>query len=202
LPKLLIGTNNVGKLAEFRALLADCGWELVSPPEVGVEMDVGEAGRTYSENARIKALAFCEASGLPTLADDSGLEVDALGGEPGPLHHAHGWDGENNDERLRILLSNLKDVPPEKRTARFRIAVAVVFPDGRIYEEEGVCEGLIARQRSGFYGFGYDPIFYLPEKQKTFAQLSVEEKNEVSHRARAARALAPQLQTLAMQTGE
>jgi XTP/dITP diphosphohydrolase len=202
LPKLLIGTNNVGKLAEFRSLLADCGWELVSPPEAGIELQVGEGGRTYSENARIKALAFCEASGLPTLADDSGLEVDALDGEPGPLHHIRGWDGDNNDERLRLLLDHLKDVPEEKRTAHFRIVLAVVFPDGRILEEEATCQGLISRQRSGIYGFGYDPIFYLPEKGKTFAQLTTDEKNEVSHRARAARAIGGRLRALATQTGE
>lgn len=199
LNKLLIGTNNVGKLAEFRALLADSGWEVVSPPDVGIELNVGEAGRTYSENARIKALAFCEASGLPTLADDSGLEVDALDGEPGPLHHIRGWDGDNNDERLRILLAHLEDVPPERRTARFRIVIAVVFPDGRVIEEEATCEGLIADERSGSLGFGYDPVFYLPEKGKTFAQLSMQEKNEVSHRSRAARAIAARLKKLAAQ---
>lgn len=197
LNKLLIGTNNVGKLAEFRALLADCGWELVSPPEAGIEIEVREAGRTYSENARIKALAFAEASGLPALADDSGLEVDALGGEPGPLHHEKGWDGANNDERIRILLSRLEGVPPDKRTARFRIVLAVVFPDGRIIEEESTCEGLIAEQRSGHHGFGYDPVFIVPELGKTFAQLSMEEKNRLSHRAKAARALAERLKHLA-----
>lgn len=197
MPRLLLATNNPGKVREFRALLGDCGWELVTPGEVGISLGVAETGATYAENARIKARAFAEASGLPALADDSGLEVDALGGEPGPLHHAKGWDGANDAERIELLLSHLASVPSEQRTARFRIVLSLALARVESIEVEGTCEGLIGMEPVGTGGFGYDPVFFLPERRKTMAELSFQEKNEVSHRARAARALCPQLQALA-----
>jgi XTP/dITP diphosphohydrolase len=182
-PPLLIATNNPGKVTEFRDLLNDCGWEVIAPPDIGISVDVDEIGSTYAENARLKAQAFCEASGLPAIADDSGLEVDALGGEPGPLHHVRGWDGRDNAERIQILLDALKDVPEEERTGRFFSVIVVVMPDGRVIEEQGVIEGTIAREPAGSNGWGYDPVFLLPGRGLTMAQLSDGEKNRVSHRA-------------------
>ena len=185
--RLLIASNNKGKIAEFRALLAGCGWELLTPAEIGLDLEVRETGQTYAENARIKARAFAEASGLPALADDSGLEVDALGGEPGPLHHLRGWDGGSNAERIAILLERLKG--QANRRARFRAVIVVAFPDGREIQAEGSCEGVIADTPAGDLGFGYDPVFFLSEKGRTMAELPPNEKNRMSHRARAAQSI-------------
>jgi XTP/dITP diphosphohydrolase len=178
-------------------LLSGCGWEVVSPSEAGVLVDVLEDGATYSDNARIKAQAFAQASSLAALADDSGLEVDALNGEPGALHHLNGWDGRDNDERIRILLEAMKDVPPERRTGRFRSVIAVVLPDGRVFEEEGVVEGLVSMAPSGEHGWGYDPVFILPERGVTLAELPEVEKNRVSHRGLAAAKMRERLKDLA-----
>jgi XTP/dITP diphosphohydrolase len=196
-PLLLIASNNPGKAAEFRALLAGTGWQVVTPADVGLVLEVGEEGASYRENALLKARAFAEASGLPSLADDSGLEVDALGGEPGPLHHVRGWDGRDNEERIAILLRALAGVPPERRTARFRAVIVVAHPDGRIIDAEGACEGVIAPEPRGEGGFGYDPVFLLPELGLTMAELSPEEKNRHSHRAAAVRGLRQGLTALA-----
>jgi XTP/dITP diphosphohydrolase len=196
-PRLVIATNNPGKVSEFRDLLNGCGWQIVSPAEVGVSIDVEESGSTYAENARIKAEAFAKASGMAALADDSGLEVDALGGEPGALHHLHGWDGRDNDERIRILLDAMKSVPLEQRRARFRSVIVVVLPDGRVIEEEGVCEGLVTAAPVGENGWGYDPVFLLPERGVTMAQLPESEKNRVSHRGIAAAKVRERLRALA-----
>ena len=181
-PKLVIATNNPGKVAEFRDLLAGCGWQVLSPADAGVAIEVDENGSTYAENARIKAQAFCEATGLPAIADDSGLEVDALDGEPGPLHHVKGWDGEDNDERIQILMASLQSVPAEKRTGRFKSVIVVAMPDGREIEEQGLVEGAIAFEPSGSYGWGYDPVFLLPGRGITMAELPDMEKNRISHR--------------------
>jgi XTP/dITP diphosphohydrolase len=196
LPRLLIATNNPGKVDEFRALLAGCGWQIVAPDDLGLTLDVDETGETYLENALIKAEAFSHASGLAALADDSGLEVDALGGEPGALHHVHGWDGRNQAERIQILLDALRSVPPGARTARFRAVLVVVQPDGSVIQEEGACEGVIALSPSGSQGFGYDPVFYLPALDRTMAQLNSGAKNRVSHRALAAEKLRERLKEL------
>ncbi len=196
LPRLVIATNNPGKVDEFRELLAGCGWQVVAPSELGLSLEVDETGSTYLENALIKAEAFSHASGVAALADDSGLEVDALNGEPGALHHLHGWDGQDQAERIQILLDALKNVPPETRTARFRAVLAVVLPDGRVVQEEGVCEGVIALSPSGSQGFGYDPVFYLPILDQTMAELSLEAKNRLSHRAVAAEKLRARLREL------
>jgi len=182
-PHLLIATNNPGKVVEFRDLLEGCGWEVVAPAEGGVSIDVDETGKTYAENARIKAQAFCRASGLPAIADDSGLEVDALGGDPGPLHHLHGWDGNNDAERIQILLDAMKDVPAGERTGRFYSVIVVALPDGGDIEEQGVIEGTMALAPVGTSGWGYDPLFILPDRGVTLAQLSEAQKNRVSHRA-------------------
>jgi XTP/dITP diphosphohydrolase len=184
-PRLLIATSNAGKVSEFQGLLVGCGWEVVAPADIGLNLEVDETGLSYAENARIKAEAFAQASGMAALADDSGLEVDALNGEPGALHHVHGWDGQDPAERIEILRDALKDVPPARRTARFRAVIVVVMPDGRSVQEEGACEGLIADMPRGEGGFGYDPVFLLPDG-RTMAELSEAEKNRVSHRAVAA----------------
>jgi XTP/dITP diphosphohydrolase len=196
-PKLLIASSNPGKTIEFRELLAGCGWEILSPVDIGLTLDVEETGATYAENARLKAEAFCAASGLASLADDSGLEVDALNGEPGALHHLKGWDGLNDKERIDILLRAMKDVPEGRRTARFRSYMLLVTPTGERLETEGTREGVIATEATGSEGFGYDPVFYLPELGRTMAQLSRAEKNAVSHRGLAAALMRDRLAALA-----
>jgi XTP/dITP diphosphohydrolase len=195
-PRLLIASNNLDKVAELRDLLGDCGWEVVSPADLGISVEVDETGTTYAENARLKAEAFSRASGLAALADDSGLEVDALDGEPGPLHHVSGWDGRDQAERIQILLTAMLEVPRSRRGGRFRAVTVLVLPDGRVVEEQGACEGVIATKPAGEGGFGYDPVFVLPGGQ-TMAQLSTEEKNRVSHRGVAARKMAERLRELA-----
>lgn len=196
-PRLVIATNNPDKVNELRALLGDCGWEVLAPADLGVALEVEETGTTYAANARLKAEAFSRATGLPAVADDSGLEVEALDGEPGPMHHTAGWDGRDQAERIQILLTAMLEVPKSRRKARFRAVIVLVMPDGRVFEEEGVCEGTIATSPSGTGGFGYDPVFVLPDRGVTMAELSPEEKNEVSHRGIAARKMAARLRELA-----
>ena len=186
-PPLLLATNNPGKAAEFRELLADAGWELVTPRDINLHLEVEESGGDYAENAKIKAATFAKASGLVALADDSGLEVDALGGAPGPLSARFGGEGIDDEKRVVLLLERLAGVPPEKRSARFRCLIAVARPDGQVYLFEGRCEGRVAEAPRGENGFGYDPVFMLPERGLTLAELPSQEKNAVSHRGRAAR---------------
>jgi XTP/dITP diphosphohydrolase len=186
-PRLLLATNNPGKAAEFRELLADADWELVTPRDIGLQLNVEESGRDYAENAKIKAATFAKASGLVALADDSGIEVDALGGAPGPLSARFGGEGIGDEGRVALLLERLAGVPPEKRSARFRCLIAVAKPDGEANLFEGQCEGRVAEAPRGESGFGYDPVFLLPERGLTLAELPPQEKNAVSHRGRAAR---------------
>ncbi len=185
--KLLLATNNRGKRREWRALLAGLPVELLLPTEVGLTLEVEEHGSTYAENALLKARAFAAASGLPSLADDSGLEVDALGGAPG-IRSARYVSG-SDEVRYQTLLAALSDVPEAQRTARFRCVAALVTPDGQEFLAEGVCEGRITFAPQGSGGFGYDPIFWLPGYGCTMAELPPEEKDRISHRARAAQAL-------------
>lgn len=187
MPKLLLATNNRGKVAEFRQLLEGCGWELVTPAEIGLALEVEETGQTYAENATMKAEAYARASGLVTLADDSGLEVDALGGRPGSLSARYAGPDRTDRERVETLLQELAGVPDERRTARFRAAIAIADPDGGVELVEGLVEGRIAREPQGANGFGYDPVFLLPDRGKTAAELPPEEKNVISHRGVAAR---------------
>ena len=186
-PRLLIATNNLGKVAEFRRLLDACGWELVTPADIGLELEVEEAGQTYAENATIKAEAYAKASGLVTLADDSGLEVHALGGRPGPLSARYAGPDRTDGERVQALLQELTGVPDDKRTARFRCVIAIAAPEGRVELVEGKVEGRIAHEPRGENGFGYDPVFLLPDRGVTTAELPPDEKNAVSHRGAAAR---------------
>ncbi|HUS83148.1 MAG TPA: RdgB/HAM1 family non-canonical purine NTP pyrophosphatase [Dehalococcoidia bacterium] len=186
MPRLLIATNNAGKLAEYGALLQGCGWELVAPADLGLDLSVEETGPDYATNARIKAEAFARASGLLTLADDSGLEVDALGGRPGPLSARYAGPSQTDEMGVDLLLEQMKDVPPERRQARFRCVIVLAGPGGAVRFAEGECPGVITNEPSGHHGFGYDPIFYLPELGRTMAELTADEKNAISHRSRAA----------------
>ena len=194
--KLLLATNNQGKLRELRAILADLPLELVTPADIRLELDVPEDGSTYAENASKKALAFALASGLTALADDSGLEVDALDGAPG-LYSARysSKPGASDADRRAFLLQNLRG-QPRPWSARFRATVAVAGPEGSVQIVEGTCEGEIIPEERGAGGFGYDPIFLLPELGKTMAELPEETKNRLSHRARAVQAAKPILMRL------
>jgi XTP/dITP diphosphohydrolase len=185
-PELLLATNNKGKVVEFQDLLKNIPFELVTPAQLGLKLEVEESGRTYEENARIKALAFAEASGLLTLADDSGLEVDALNGEPGIRSSRYAGENARDGGKINYLLSKIKDVPLEKRTACFRCVICIASPDTKVEFCYGECRGIITLAPSGDQGFGYDPIFYFPEFKKTMAELPMDIKNNISHRARAA----------------
>ncbi len=194
--KILIATNNRGKLGEFQALLGDLGEALVTPADLGLALEVDETGATYAENAALKARAFSQASGLICLADDSGLEVDALGGQPGLYsHRIAAWPGASDADRRRALLARLAG-QPEPWTACFRCVVALARPEpagaGPLLRfAEGVCPGQIIPHEQGENGFGFDPIFWLPEVGRTMAQLTMDEKNRLSHRARATLAARP-----------
>jgi len=186
MPRLLLASNNPGKAAEYRRLLAGAPYRLVTPPEIGLELCVAESGKSFEENAILKATSYAAASGLLTIADDSGLEVDALGGEPGVLSARYAGEKAGDTERNAFLLSRLKRIPMERRQARFRCVIALASPKGLIGTVSSEVEGLIALEPGGRHGFGYDPIFYLPELSNTMAELPPEEKNNISHRARAA----------------
>jgi XTP/dITP diphosphohydrolase len=197
--RLVLASTNPHKIAEFRALLAGAPFEILSPADLGVTVQVEETGDTFDENAILKALAYAEATGLLALADDSGLEIDALGGAPG-VHSAR-WAGVNTsyEERFRLLEQRLAGIPDEQRTARYRCAIALAEPAPRgLYAVvSGTLEGRIARTPRGSEGFGYDPVFSLPERGKTVGELTAAEKNSISHRARAAAAAQPLLARLA-----
>ncbi|MCZ6866125.1 MAG: XTP/dITP diphosphatase [Dehalococcoidia bacterium] len=186
--KLLLATRNPSKARELAQLLGELPFKLISLEEAGISETVEETGSTFEENAVIKAKAYVSLSGLLTLADDSGLEVDALGGRPGVLSARYGSPELSDEERLDLLLQELKDVPWEKRTARFRCVIALAWPSGEVRTVEGIVEGVIQYKPEGFNGFGYDPIFHLPDRCCTTAQLPTTEKNLISHRGQAARA--------------
>ena len=192
--RLLIATNNAHKVAEFRRLLDNDALDLVTPADLGLDLDVDETGDTFEENARIKARAFRDASGLPALADDSGIEVDALDGRPGVRSARYGGPGLDDEGRVRLLLRELDGLPPERRACRYRVVLVLAWPGGREQLAEGVCEGAVAEEPSGANGFGYDPVFHIPALGKTVAELAPSEKDALSHRAQAARRIAPLLQ--------
>jgi XTP/dITP diphosphohydrolase len=183
--KLLIATHNQGKVREYRELLAELPLAVTYLDAEGISQEVEETGATMEENARLKAREYAQISGLWTWADDSGLEVDALGGEPGVYSARYAGEGASDADRYRRLLDALTGVPWDHRTARFRCAVALATPAGDMRVAEGVCEGVIAFGPTGTNGFGYDPVFYMPEHGATMAELPPETKNQVSHRARA-----------------
>ena len=185
--KLLLATNNPGKIRELAALLRDTPFVVTTPNEEGIVLDVEETGSTFEDNATLKAAAFAQASGLCALADDSGLEVDALGGEPGVYSARYAGPGATDQELVRYLLDKLEDIEWEKRSARFRSVVALAHPNGEVRLFEGACEGIVAFEPRGARGFGYDPIFYIPALGRHLAELDMDEKNGVSHRGMATR---------------
>ena len=198
--QLLIATNNQGKIRELQELLKETGLELLTPAHIGLDLDVIEDGGTYAENASKKAVAFARASGLISLADDSGLEVDALDGAPGLYSARYGSPDGNgvklsDAERRAFLVQNLQN-KPRPWTARFRATIAIAVPNAETHLAEGFCEGEIIPEERGTGGFGYDPIFLLSELGKTMAELSMDEKNRLSHRARAVRNAEQILETL------
>jgi XTP/dITP diphosphohydrolase len=195
-PRLLLGTNNRAKVREYRSLLPDVPYRLVTLREQGLEINVDEAGESLEENACLKATIVARESGLLTLADDSGLEVDALGGEPGRLSARYAGENASDADRVSYLLRRLQGVPWERRTARFRCIIALASPEGKVELCSGECSGYIAYAPRGEQGFGYDPIFYLPELDKMMAELTLAQKNKVSHRGRAARQVPQALKKL------
>jgi XTP/dITP diphosphohydrolase len=207
--KLLVATNNPGKVQEYEELLADVPLPreieiaITFPGQEGLTLEVDETGETFEENARLKALAFARASGLLTLADDSGLEVDALGGAPGVRSARYGGPLADDVDRYRKLLAALSEVPADRRSARFRCVVALALPDGKVYTVDGVCEGEIGFAPRGEHGFGYDPVFVVAGYGgRTMAELAPEVKNQISHRARAVAAARPVLiRLLSTQSG-
>lgn len=191
---LLLASNNAGKLREVGALLADL--RVVSPADLGIELDVEETGQTFAANAELKARAYAAASGYIALADDSGLEVDALGGTPGVRSARYGAPDLDDEGRYLQLLSELQSYPePSQRIARFRCAISAISPDGRQCRAEGTCEGLIAQSPTGSNGFGYDPVFFVPNHNATMAQLDAATKNSLSHRGQALAVVIPLLKS-------
>jgi len=184
--KLLIATNNTGKLGEYHSLLAGISFQLVSLAQAGINADVEETGSTFEQNATLKANEYAAMSSLMTLADDSGLKVDALDGEPGVYSARYAGEEATDADRLNYLLAKIADVPWKKRTARFVCVIAISIPGQQIKLCYGTCDGYITYEPKGTNGFGYDPIFYFPELDKTMAELTFEEKNGVSHRGKAA----------------
>lgn len=185
--KMLIGTGNKGKIKEIREILGDTGLELVTPAELGLSLDIPETGDTYKANARIKAKAYAKASGMLSLADDSGLEVDALEGAPGIYSARFSPKAGASDADRRVYLLEQLAGKPQPWTARFRCVVVVIDPDGDEYIFEGVCEGEIVPEERGDGGFGYDPIFLVAGFGQTMAELSPAMKNGISHRGVAVR---------------
>ena len=182
--KVILASKNAHKLEELSAILGQLGFEIALESEYGLDIEVEETGTTFEENSLLKAEAVMKASGLPVLADDSGLMVDVLHGAPGVYSARYGH--KNSDaERVEYLLENMKNVPDKERTAKFVCVITCLWPDGRKIVARGECPGRILHEVHGSNGFGYDPVFYVPEKGKTFAELLAEEKNAISHRARA-----------------
>lgn len=182
--KVILASKNPHKLTELSAILSQHGFEIALESEYGLDIDVDETGTTFEENSLLKAEAVMKASGLPVLADDSGLMVDALNGAPGVYSARYGHKSSDG-ERTAFLLENMKDVPDDKRTAKFVCVITCLWPDGRKIVARGECPGVITREVHGKNGFGYDPVFYLPELGMTYAELPSEQKNAISHRARA-----------------
>ena len=184
---LLLATTNSHKVEEYSAIFADLPFTLLSLTGLQLDLDVEETGTTFQENATLKALAYTHASGMLSLADDSGLEIDALGGAPGIYSARFAGPDTSYEERFRIILEQLRGLPVAQRSARFRCVITLADPSGYHRSVEGVLEGVIADAPRGVHGFGYDPIFLVPELGKTTAELTPEHKNRISHRGHAAR---------------
>lgn len=190
---MIFATGNAGKMKEIRMIMADTGMEVLSMKEAGIEIDIEENGSTYEENALIKARAVAALADTLVLADDSGLEVDWLDREPGVLSARYMGEDTLYSVKNANIIGRLEGVPDEKRTARFVCAIAAVFPDGRELTVRAAIEGRIGYEEKGSNGFGYDPIFYVPGLRKTTAELTEEEKNQVSHRGKALRLMKEEL---------
>ena len=191
--KFVLATHNPGKLKEMSDILARFGVEVVSPGDLGITVDVEETGTTFAENAMLKAKAICAAAKLPAIADDSGLCVDALNGGPGVYSARYGGGGLDDKGRYTLLLNNMRG--QTTRAAHFTCSIACAFPNGDTLTAEGRCDGTIAFAPMGEGGFGYDPVFFVPEKAKTFGQLTAEEKSTISHRGKALKSFAEKLET-------
>jgi XTP/dITP diphosphohydrolase len=185
MPKLLLATSNPGKIREYRFLLDGLGYGITTLTEEGITKIVTESGNNYEQNARLKAITYAKLSQFTALADDSGLEVDALNGEPGIKSARFAGEAATDEEKVSLLLDKLNGIPWEKRTARFKCVIAIAIPGGRVELCHGECNGMIAFEAKGEKGFGYDPIFFLPDIGKTMAELPFDMKNQISHRARA-----------------
>jgi XTP/dITP diphosphohydrolase len=196
MPKLLLATSNPGKIREYRALLDGLGYEITTLAEEGITKVVTESHNSYEQNARLKALSSAELSQLLSLADDSGLEVDALNGEPGIKSARFAGKAATDADRVDLLLARLNGVPWERRTACFKCVIAIATPEGQCQICRGECRGMITLAPSGRNGFGYDPVFLFPELGKTLAELPLKTKNQVSHRARASQEARQILQRL------
>ena len=191
--KFVLASHNPGKLKEMSAILEDLGVEVVLPSQMGVDAEVEETGETFEANALLKAKAVCQAAGLPAIADDSGLCVDALGGAPGVYTARYGGEGLTDAQRYTLLLNALRG--QTNRAAHFVSVVACAFPNGDTLTAEGRCDGTIAFAPMGTDGFGYDPVFFVPELRKTFAQMDGTEKASISHRGKALQAFCKELAT-------
>ena len=191
--KFVLATHNPGKLKEMSDILARFGVEVVSPGDLGITVDVEETGTTFAENAMLKAKSICAAAKLPAIADDSGLCVDALNGGPGVYSARYGGEGLDDKGRYTLLLNNMRG--QTTRAAHFTCSIACAFPNGDTLTAEGRCDGTIAFAPMGEGGFGYDPVFFVPEKAKTFGQLTAEEKSTISHRGKALKSFAEKLET-------
>lgn len=191
--KLIFATGNENKMKEIRMILGDLDYEILSMKEAGIDVDIVEDGKTFEENATIKATAISKIANCLVLADDSGLEVDYMDKQPGIMSAR--WMGEDTSYRIKNqkIIETLEGVPDENRTARFVCAIAAAFPDGHVVTKRGTIEGIIGYEERGENGFGYDPIFFLPEYGKTTAELSPEEKNKISHRGQALRMIRSEL---------
>ena len=187
MPKLLLATYNPGKIREYCLLFQDIGYRITTLLEQGISKLVIEQGNSYEQNARLKVATFARLSQLITLADDSGLEVDALGGKPGIFSARFSGKDATDTDKMSALLDRLKSIPWEKRTAHFKCVIAIATPEGKLELCHGECHGMIAFEPKGENGFGYDPVFFLPEWSKTMAEIPLEIKNQISHRAQAAK---------------
>jgi len=196
MPKLLLATSNPGKIREYRFLMDSLGYQITTLAEEGIAKIVTESGSNYEQNARSKALTYAKLSQLTALADDSGLEVDALNGEPGVKSARFAGEAATDAEKVSLILAKLNGAPWERRTACFKCVIAIASPGGRVELCYGECHGIIAFEAKGENGFGYDPIFSLPEMGKTMAELPFEMKNQISHRARASQKARQVLQQL------
>ena len=190
--KAVLASHNKKKMAEMRAILGELGVEVLSQAEVGVSIEPEETGTTFEENSRIKAVAIMEATGLPAIADDSGLVVEALDGAPGVYSARYGGEGLDDTGRWQLLLKNMEG--KENRACKFVSVICCAFPDGTELMARGEVHGVVAQGPKGEGGFGYDPVFWLPERNKSMAELTAEEKNQISHRGNALRVFKKELE--------